>query len=124
MHYPKEKQLVSYGLINEIIENKINHYCNTEERSSGSPILSLNSFKVIWVHYGGSNNKNIKLNYGTYLKNLIKEFNKKYRNKINLIYFSKKDGNCNIFGEKFVENNKNNIDLKRLIINGTKSNLI
>ena len=44
-----------------ILEGKqINHYCNTEDGSSGSPILSLENFKVIGVHYGGSKNKNIK----------------------------------------------------------------
>ena len=30
IHYPKEKLSVSYGLINNIIDGKINHYCNTE----------------------------------------------------------------------------------------------
>ena len=41
LHYPKGKLSVSYGLINDIIEGTINHYCNTELGSSGSPILSL-----------------------------------------------------------------------------------
>ena len=53
LHYPNEKY-VSYGLINELREYKIIiHYCNTEDGSSGSPILSLKSNKVIGVHYGG-----------------------------------------------------------------------
>ena len=57
LHYPKDKKLVSYGLINDIIDDKkINHYCNTEEGSSGSPILSLNNYKVVGVHYGGIKN--------------------------------------------------------------------
>ena len=39
LHYPNEKY-VSYGLINELREYKtIIHYCNTEDGSSGSPIL-------------------------------------------------------------------------------------
>ena len=55
LHYPKDKKLVSYGLIKDTLDNKkINHYCNTEEGSSGSPILSLNNYKVVGVHYGGS----------------------------------------------------------------------
>ena len=120
LHYPKEKKLVSYGLINDIIENKkINHYCNTEEGSSGSPILSLNNNKIIGVHYGGSHNKTI--NYGTYIKYIINEFNNKYKNEINLIYYTEEENEFNIFGDIFVENNKNNIDL---IINGIKNNLI
>ena len=120
LHYPKDKKLVSYGLINDIIEDKrINHYCNTEEGSSGSPILSLKNFKVIGVHYGGSYNK--KINYGTFIKYIINEFNNKYKNEINLIYYAEEENEFNIFGDIFVKNNKNNIDL---IINGIKNNLI
>ena len=102
---------------------KVIHFCNTEEGSSGSPIISLDNFKVIGVHYGGSSNMNIKFNYGTYIKYIIKEFNNKYKykNEINLTYFTKEEGEFNIFGNKFVENNRNNIDL---IINGIKNNLI
>ena len=63
-------------------------------------------------------------------------FESKYENKIKLIYFvdgegevedefgnyiDGKDGKFNIFGDKFIENNKNNIDL---IINGTKKGLV
>ena len=59
---------------------KISHYCNTKEGSSGSPILSLNNFKVIGVHYGGYKTKNIKLNFGTFIKYAINEFNNKYKN--------------------------------------------
>ena len=55
LQYPKDKRLVSYGLMKDISDGeKINHYCNTEDGASGSPILSLNNFKVIGVHYGGS----------------------------------------------------------------------
>ena len=58
LHYPKGKLNVSYGLINIIIDNKtINHYCITEEGSSGSPILSLETFKLIGIHYGSSKKK-------------------------------------------------------------------
>ena len=79
LHYPNEKY-VSYGLINELREYKtIIHHCNTEDGSSGSPILSLKSNKVIGVHYGGIK----KYNYGTYIKYAINEINKKYKNEIN-----------------------------------------
>ena len=118
-----EEKCVSYGLIDDIEKDKkISHYCNTGYGTSGSPILSLNNFKVIGVHYGGSVNNNIKSNFGTFIKYIINEFNNKYKNEINLIYFNKyEDFENRIFGEKFVENNKNNIDL---IINGEKLNLI
>ena len=120
LHYPKGKLNVSYGLINNIIDNKkINHYCRTEDGSSGSPILSLETFKVIGIHYGSSQNN--KLNYGTFIKYAIDLFNNKYKNEINIIYETDKEGNENIFGDKFVENNKNNIDL---IINGIKNYLM
>jgi len=119
LHYPN-KRYVSYGLINELKKYKeIIHYCNTGHGSSGSPILSLNSYKVIGVHYGSSNN-NFRFNCGTYIKYAINELNKKYKNEINLKYITKEENYGNIFGKKFVENNKNNIELE---INGEKSKL-
>ena len=94
-----------------IIDNKtINHYCNTEEGSSGGPILSLETFKVIGIHYGCNNNSQIKSNLGTFIKFAIDLFNNKYKDEINIIYKTEKEGIVNIFGEKFVENNKNNIE--------------
>ena len=44
--------------------------------------------------------------------------NIEHRNNINIIYYKKNNDN-NIFGIKFVENNKDNI---KLIIDGKKSN--
>ena len=125
LHYPKGKLKVSYGLIKDLIDNKrINHYCRTEEGSSGSPILSLETFKVIGIHYGSSQNN--KMNYGTFIKYVIDLFNRynnknKNKNEINIIYEIDEEGDENIFGDRFVENNKNNIEL---IINGNKENLI
>jgi len=121
LHYPKGKLNVSYGLINNIIDNKrINHYCRTEEGSSGSPILSLETFRVIGIHYGSSQTN--KMNYGTFIKYAIDLFNE-YNNKIeiNIIYETNKEGDEKIFGNEFVENNRNNIEL---IINGNRNNLI
>ena len=120
IHYPNEKLSVSYGLIKDIIDNKkINHYCNTEEGSSGSPILSLKTLKVIGIHYGST--QNINLNHGIFIKFAIDEFNKYNKNEINIIYKTDKEGIENIFGYQFVENNKNNIELK---INGNKNELV
>ena len=45
----------------------------------------------------------------------------KYKNEINLIYNTKEEGECKIFGDKFVKNNDNNIELN---INGNKSKLV
>lgn len=80
MDYPKDKKLVSFGLVKNIISERINYYCNTEEGTSGSPILLLNNFKIISVHYGGSNTKNCTLNYGTFIKHIINKFHKKDEN--------------------------------------------
>ena len=53
LHYPKRDLSVSYGVIYYIEDKKIiDHLCSTEEGSSGSPILSLKSFKIIGIHYG------------------------------------------------------------------------
>ena len=123
LHYPKGKLNVSYGLLKNIIDNKkIYHYCNTEPGSSGGPILSLETFKVIGIHYGSKNRSQIRINCGTFIKYAIDLFNNKYKYKdeINIIYKTEKEGIENIFGDKFVENNMNNIEL---IINGTKNKL-
>jgi len=109
IHYPKGKLNVSYGLINDIINNKkINHKCNTEDGSSGSPILSLETFKVIGIHCGGYPDK-IKLNYGTFIKYAIDIFNnfKSTKNEIN---------------KKKNENTKNKKNEKNLILK-TKSDI-
>ena len=103
MHNPKGKLSVSYGLIKDIIEGKINHYCCTEEGSSGSPILSLENNKILGINYGSSGNK---LNFGIFIKNVINEFN----NKVKVITTN--------FGNKVKENNNinNNLNLTNYII--------
>ena len=41
LHYPRDKRLISYGLMKGVIAGKkINHYCNTTYGSSRGPILS------------------------------------------------------------------------------------
>ena len=67
--------------------------------------------------------KEKRLNWDKYFNH---PFFHPFSNKINLIYYKKEDywdkeRENNIFGEKFVENNKNNIEL---IINGIKSELV
>ena len=83
-----EKEVsVSYGIIKGIdIKNKytFEHISCTEKGSSGSPILNMKTNKVIGIHKEVYKNKN----RGTFLnyvlqdfinKNLIKEFNEKYK---------------------------------------------
>ena len=55
-------------------KNGINHKCNTDGGSSGSPILSLKNNKLIGIHLGPS--KLDDFNKGTLIIFAIKEFNR------------------------------------------------
>ena len=69
-------------------DKEIKHLCNTEEGLSGSPILSLNTFKVIGIHRGFPETK--KYNIGILMKYAVEEFIlKEYNNNVN------KDNNNN-----------------------------
>ena len=56
------------------------YYFSTEPGMSGSPIINLNTYKVIGVHKGASKNKTS--NYGTFLREPIKQFYLKNKNSI------------------------------------------
>ena len=62
----------SFGKLHELRKYTLSHYCNTKEGSSGSPILSLKTFKVIGIHRGASKNSNYNL--GTFIKCPISHF--------------------------------------------------
>ena len=170
LHYPKEELSVSCWVIKRIKNRKIiEHKCSTADGSSGGPIISLKTFKVVGIHFGGTK----ILNHGIFIQYIIDQFinrdnsiykdeikirnqneiktrnhneinarnkneiniknkneinakdkneiNITYKNEINIKYITEEKGKESIFGYKFVENNKNNIELK---INGTKSKLI
>ena len=89
LHYPKGEQvLVSYGLLNRISEKVIYHTCSTEQGSSGSPIISLKTFKVIGVHYGYSNfnlNKAVIIKYAIIKLNQQKKMSKEKINALKII---------------------------------------
>ena len=85
---------VSYGLLNGIKDGKISHKCSTDEGSSGSPILLLETNKVIGVHYSGSNN-NYNSNFGTLLVQPLIEF-QKIANNLLIIKKEKENNNSNI----------------------------
>ena len=123
LHYPHGEDIaVSYGILDKINNEEINHLCNTSKGSSGSPILSLDSFKVIGIHCGSSKDENENCNKGIFIKYPIKEFNKKNRqNKIifNLSYkidpyWFKSGFEFRIFGDEFVTNHYFHL---RMIIN-------
>ena len=75
LKYPKgNESCASFGKIKDIKEYKIEHTCSKEDRSSGGPIILLETFKVIGVHKG-SEEDNI---YGVLLKYPINEFYKNF----------------------------------------------
>ena len=81
VHYPNgEKMEYSPGVIKSIYCDNYNlqHYCPSEEGSSGSPIINLSNYKVIGIHKGSFSKSNINL--GTLIKGPIKEFNELYKN--------------------------------------------
>ena len=83
LHYPRAgKASVSYGKgIEQLNDFDIKHLCNTESGSSGGPILSLMTNKIIGIHKGA-----IKKGYniGTFLKFPLNELNQvKQENKGN-----------------------------------------
>jgi hypothetical protein len=120
LHYPLEGDIsVSYGIIDKIKNEQINHFLDTSNGSSGSPIISLDTFKVIGIHCGSNKDENENCNKGIFIKYPINLFNKKT---FTLSYKLNPNGFYNrIFGDKFVENNINNIELN---INENKSKLV
>ena len=86
LHYPrKEVVRVSYGMSKGIKNNFIYHTCNTDGGSSGSPILSLKSFKVLGIHCGATY---YEYNRGTFIKDAIDEFFKYINNSPFLLFLS------------------------------------
>ena len=110
----REEELVvnSTGIINEVVKvNKsytLVHNCNTNQGSSGSPIVLFNH-KVIGVHRGGLEGQNF--NTATLLQYPIMEYCKKYINEIVITYKISHGESFRILGEKFVKNNEGNCKL-------------
>ena len=71
---------ISNGILKRIYRDGINmeYYFSTEAGMSGSPIINLNNYKVIGIHKGA--NKNKTSNYGTFLREPIKQFYLKNKN--------------------------------------------
>jgi len=91
LHYPKENESkISFGFLKELSKKKYNipkinefdigYTCKTEKGSSGSPILLLNTLKIIGIHWGFYPNEK-KINLGTFLKYPISKF-KEIKNEI------------------------------------------
>jgi len=70
---------VDFGKLNIFDKSKFTHSCNTQHGSSGSPILNLETNKVIGIHIGC--HKNYNYNLGIFLNNPLNDFiKKKYHN--------------------------------------------
>jgi len=106
LNYPENKNIsASYGIINDISNNKYNftHFCSSDNNSSGSPILNSINCKLIGIHI----RKNEDNNIGYFLNYVIEEFiNKNYANNYN----------------EFVENNSDNSDNNMTILNLNNKN--
>ena len=112
LNYPEGKEIVaSIAQPGKIIDQYINHKCNTKTGSSGSPILLCENQKVIGVHLGYSNK--LKFNKGMLIIYSIIDFNQehnkykyKYNKSIDLIH---NDNENSILGKNESINEKINI---------------
>ena len=130
LHYPRNSNIVaSFGLLQNINGNDINHKCSTDHGSSGSPIFSLNNSKIIGLHLGSFMKSDKYINKGIYIKKPIIDFYNDYKNKIlnriNELSIEYKlninsSFDIKIFDENFVKKNKENFIM---IIKGKEKEL-
>ena len=109
LHYPNDNNIsVSYGYgITKNNEYDIKHKLHTDLCSSGGPILSLSTNKIIGIHKGFVRKNNEIFNIGTYLKYPLDELNK---NEIKIqLKINKDDINKEIY---FLDNTNRLIDSK------------
>ena len=77
----KKEVSVSYGIIQNIDKENnftFEHLCSTDNGSSGSPILNIETNKIIGIHKDSRKDNNY--NRGTFLNDPIKEYIKKKMN--------------------------------------------
>jgi len=83
LHHPKSmsgKACISYGKGIELINKyDIKHFCYTDIGSSGGPIISLSTNKVIGIHKGFIDNGAKSFNIGTFLKFPLDELDSKIK---------------------------------------------
>ena len=108
LHYPNsEKAKVSYGKgFEKINDFDMKHFCNTEPGSSGGPILSSMTNKVIGIHKSFNNSpvsKNI-YNVATFLKFPLNELNRNIKEIKMETNINEEDINKLIFEKKIDRN--------------------
>ena len=137
IHFPKVNDASldkgKIGLIMESPECLIYHQCNSDKGSSGCPILSYDTFKVIGIHKGAD--KLNDANFGIFIKYPIEQFYEEMKregeqyyenyfdgiNSIDIFYQIKDNQKkLKLFGDNFVKNNRNNCEI---IIDGNKYEL-
>ena len=112
IQFPEGELSVSYGVLNNIYEDKkynFIHKCSTKAGSSGSPILNLNN-KIIGIHKEGTKQK---VNIGAFLsypikefikyETFLKDFNKKYNLNIRDTMIDKLDLSLKNLGNELLE---------------------
>ena len=112
IQFPEGELSVSYGVLNNIYEDKkynFTHKCSTKAGSSGSPILNLNN-KIIGIHKEGTKQK---VNIGAFLsypikefikyETFLKDFNKKYNLNIRDTMIDKLDLSLKNLGNELLE---------------------
>ena len=112
IQFPEGELSVSYGVLNNIYEDKkynFIHKCSTKAGSSGSPILNLNN-KIIGIHKEGTKKK---VNIGAFLsypikefikyETFLKDFNKKYNLNIRDTMIDKLDLSLKNLGNELLE---------------------
>ena len=128
-----------YGLLTALNNTKINIQNDLNDVEKLITVKNKEKKQVNEINIQKNNNNNINIknnkinnvnNNIIYINEKENMSNKKNNNqiklkpklktntklkKINLIYFVKYESNCNIFGNEFVKNNKDNIEL---IVNG------
>ena len=121
LQYPKGKNaMVSYGILNQFNNYNINHTGSTDDGSSGSPILNLESNKVIGIHKEGSVPFNF--NKGTFLKLPLIEFIKQIKNSNNKI--NESINNNMMIGSNISINKNNQFNMINNINNNIDNNII
>ena len=82
LHYPQAgKASVSFGYgIEKINDFDIKHLCNTENGSSGGPIINLQNNKIIGIHKAFIKRGGKKFNIGTFLTFPLNELNRTNKN--------------------------------------------
>ena len=112
LHYPSGRQpSISFGYGFKQKNNyNMYHRCNTENCSSGGPILSLSSNKIIGIHRGCIRNKDDELiNFATFLKFPLNDLNQDKLYKIISIIENNNDKVNKAKNNNFLVNKNNNL---------------